>query len=231
MIQIFWKGRAGQGILTAADLLGSISIEKGLYSKSFPSFGGERIGAPVDTYNYLDLQPLHLHTMVKKGEIVLIIDPFFVSAGVNIVSNLKDDGILVINVSDLMSDKDVLEKINSGACAIGDGMCSYSLKERNISLYRIDALSIIKDRMKLLTTKSGGVGQNMVILGGFIKIFTKENLEKVKVSMDLMFDLSPSDIRKKLSEMFKNKKNSNKLVDVNIDLVESGYKNLRKVEL
>ena len=40
-------GRGGQGTVTAAELLSVAAFEDGLYAQSFPSFGSERMGAPV----------------------------------------------------------------------------------------------------------------------------------------------------------------------------------------
>jgi len=47
LIEIRVHGRGGQGSVTAAELLGFAAHSDGKYAQAFPSFGSERMGAPV----------------------------------------------------------------------------------------------------------------------------------------------------------------------------------------
>jgi hypothetical protein len=47
MFQVRFHGRGGQGVVTAAELLVSAAFREGRYAQAFPSFGSERMGAPV----------------------------------------------------------------------------------------------------------------------------------------------------------------------------------------
>lgn len=47
MWQIRIHGRGGQGVVTAAELLAMAAFMDGKYAQAFPSFGSERMGAPV----------------------------------------------------------------------------------------------------------------------------------------------------------------------------------------
>ncbi len=40
-------GRGGQGVVTAAELLSIAAFDEGRHAQAFPSFGSERMGAPV----------------------------------------------------------------------------------------------------------------------------------------------------------------------------------------
>lgn len=50
MFQVRIHGRGGQGVVTAAELLSVAAFEQGLYAQAFPSFGSERMGAPVAAF-------------------------------------------------------------------------------------------------------------------------------------------------------------------------------------
>ena len=47
MFQIRIHGRGGQGVVTAAEMLSVAAFEEGRHAQAFPSFGSERMGAPV----------------------------------------------------------------------------------------------------------------------------------------------------------------------------------------
>ena len=47
MFQVRFHGRGDQGVVTAADLLSVAAFIEGHYSQAIPSFGSERMGAPV----------------------------------------------------------------------------------------------------------------------------------------------------------------------------------------
>ena len=45
LTEIRWHGRAGQGVVTASDLLAETALEEDKYFQSLPEFGAERAGA------------------------------------------------------------------------------------------------------------------------------------------------------------------------------------------
>ena len=47
MFQVRIHGRGGQGVVTAAEMLSLAAFDEGRYAQAFPSFGSERMGAPV----------------------------------------------------------------------------------------------------------------------------------------------------------------------------------------
>ncbi len=50
MKEIRLHGRGGQGVVTAAELIAQAAFADGKYSLAFPSFGSERMGAPVQSF-------------------------------------------------------------------------------------------------------------------------------------------------------------------------------------
>ncbi len=65
MIEIRVHGRGGQGSVTAAELLGFAAHSDGKYAQAFPSFGSERMGAPVQAGL---CSSLYRRSIGKKGE-------------------------------------------------------------------------------------------------------------------------------------------------------------------
>ena len=49
-----FHGRGGQGVVTAAELLAAAAFGEGRYAQAFPSFGSERMGAPVMSFCRID---------------------------------------------------------------------------------------------------------------------------------------------------------------------------------
>jgi pyruvate ferredoxin oxidoreductase gamma subunit len=50
MFQVRFHGRGGQGVVTAAELLAPAAFREDRYAQAFPSFGSERMGAPVMSF-------------------------------------------------------------------------------------------------------------------------------------------------------------------------------------
>ena len=64
MIEIRIHGRGGQGNVAAAELLAVAAFIDGKFAQAFPSFGAERVGAPVQAFvrnpDYLIVQDYFL---------------------------------------------------------------------------------------------------------------------------------------------------------------------------
>ncbi|MBI5599614.1 MAG: 2-oxoacid:acceptor oxidoreductase family protein [Deltaproteobacteria bacterium] len=79
--EVRWHGRAQQGVVTAAKLLGETALREGKYVQAFPEFGPERMGAPVRAFNRLSTEPVRMHCQVKNPGIVIIVDPTLIGKG------------------------------------------------------------------------------------------------------------------------------------------------------
>jgi pyruvate ferredoxin oxidoreductase gamma subunit len=75
MFQVRFHGRGGQGVVTAAELLASAAFSEGRHAQAFPSFGSERMGAPVMSFCRIDDQPIRTHEPVAEPDALIIQDP------------------------------------------------------------------------------------------------------------------------------------------------------------
>ena len=67
MFQVRFHGRGGQGVVTAAELLAAAAFIEGRYAQAFPSFGSERMGAPVMSFCRIDDKPIRTHEPVDRA--------------------------------------------------------------------------------------------------------------------------------------------------------------------
>ena len=58
-------GRGGQGAVTTGQLLAIASFNDGYYSQSFPMFGVERAGAPVQAFARVSDKEINIRTQKK----------------------------------------------------------------------------------------------------------------------------------------------------------------------
>ena len=75
MFQVRFHGRGGQGVVTAAELLAAAAFSEGRYAQAFPSFGSERMGAPVMSFCRIDDRPIRTHEPVTEPDALVIQDP------------------------------------------------------------------------------------------------------------------------------------------------------------
>ena len=75
MFQVRFHGRDGQGVVTAAELLASAAFIEGRHAQAFPSFGSERMGAPVMSFCRIDDKPIRTREPVTEPDALIIQDP------------------------------------------------------------------------------------------------------------------------------------------------------------
>jgi pyruvate ferredoxin oxidoreductase gamma subunit len=110
LIEIRWHGRGGQGAVTSAELVAQAAINEGKYAQAFPSFGPERRGAPVLAFVRISRQePIRIRAEIAQPDIVVVLDPGLLSI-VNVISGLKENGMLVINTKKSFKEVEALFK-------------------------------------------------------------------------------------------------------------------------
>jgi 2-oxoacid:acceptor oxidoreductase gamma subunit (pyruvate/2-ketoisovalerate family) len=107
--EIRWHGRGGQGAWTASELLAKAAILEGKYIQSFPEFGPERMGAPVNSYTRISNKPINLHCSVYNPDVVVVLDPTLLKT-VPVTRGVKEDGVLVINTRE--APKEIRKRLN-----------------------------------------------------------------------------------------------------------------------
>jgi len=98
MFQIRIHGRGGQGVVSASELLSVAAFSEGKYSQSFPSFGSERMGAPVQAFARISDSNITIREPVMEPDMLIIQDPTLFHA-IDVFEGAKTDGYLLINSS------------------------------------------------------------------------------------------------------------------------------------
>jgi pyruvate ferredoxin oxidoreductase gamma subunit/2-oxoisovalerate ferredoxin oxidoreductase gamma subunit len=96
MLEIRFHGRGGQGTVVATILLAKAFFRDGYYVQSFPLFGVERRGAPVEAYLRLDREEVLIRTNVYTPDHVVVLDQTLLGA-VDVTHGLKSGGWILIN--------------------------------------------------------------------------------------------------------------------------------------
>jgi pyruvate ferredoxin oxidoreductase gamma subunit len=71
--------RAGQGALTAAEILAIALHRDGKHPLAFPHFGAERMGAPMNAFVRWDHRPVRLRNQILTADYALYFDPSLMS--------------------------------------------------------------------------------------------------------------------------------------------------------
>jgi 2-oxoacid:acceptor oxidoreductase gamma subunit (pyruvate/2-ketoisovalerate family) len=89
-------GRGGQGSVMAARMLATAFVLEGKCVASFPMYGFERRGAPVQAFTRIDDKPIREKTQVYNPDCMMVIDPTLLKLS-TLFSGLKSEGILILN--------------------------------------------------------------------------------------------------------------------------------------
>ena len=96
MWQIRFHGRGGQGVVTAAELLALAAFTDGKYAQAFPSFGSERMGAPVAAFCRIDEKAIRLREAVMSPDALIVQDATLLDQ-VDVFAGLASLGYVLIN--------------------------------------------------------------------------------------------------------------------------------------
>ena len=96
MFQVRFHGRGGQGVVTAAELLASAAFREDRHAQAYPSFGSERMGAPVTSFCRINDQPIQTHKPVTEPDALIIQDPTLLHQA-DLFAGLGRDGYALIN--------------------------------------------------------------------------------------------------------------------------------------
>ena len=96
MQEIRFHGRGGQGTVVASILLAKAFFSAGYYVQSFPVFGVERRGAPVEAYLRLDTEKILVRCNVYTPDHVVVQDIKLLES-VAVTGGLKAGGWILIN--------------------------------------------------------------------------------------------------------------------------------------
>ncbi len=96
MFQIRIHGRGGQGVVSGAEMLSVAAFLEGRYAQAFPSFGAERMGAPVMAFCRIDDMEIRLREPVLVPDALIVQDPTLLDQ-VDLFNGLHAHGYILIN--------------------------------------------------------------------------------------------------------------------------------------
>ena len=96
MFQVRIHGRGGQGVVSGAELLSVAGFLEGRYAQAFPSFGSERMGAPVMAFCRLDDRDIRLREPVLEPDALIVQDATLLHQ-VDLFTGLRRDGYILLN--------------------------------------------------------------------------------------------------------------------------------------
>ena len=96
MFQVRIHGRGGQGVVTAAEMLSIAAFAEGKHAQAFPSFGSERMGAPVVSYCRIDDSEIRSREPISAPDALIIQDPTLLHS-VDVFAGLNPKGYILIN--------------------------------------------------------------------------------------------------------------------------------------
>ncbi|GMV27331.1 MAG: hypothetical protein AMXMBFR58_33620 [Phycisphaerae bacterium] len=96
MFEVRIHGRGGQGVVTAAELMSIGGFVEGRWAQAIPSFGSERMGAPVVAFCRLHDREIRAREPVTAPDAVVIQDPTLLHQ-IKVFDGLSPTGYVVIN--------------------------------------------------------------------------------------------------------------------------------------
>lgn len=83
-------------MVTAAELLAVAAFTEGKYAQAFPSFGSERMGAPVMSFCRMSEKPIRTHEPVTEPDALIVQDPTLLHQA-DLLAGLDGKGCMLIN--------------------------------------------------------------------------------------------------------------------------------------
>ena len=169
MFQVRIHGRGGQGVVTAAEMLSIAAFEEGRHAQAFPSFGSERMGAPVVAYCRIADREIRLREPIMEPDGLIIQDPTLLHQ-VDVFSGLKVEGYVLINTSRSF------DELGIGEIAVGR-------RARRRPVDRKCAVPATELALKFI----GRPVPNAALLGGFAALSGLVTLDSVIAAVRVKF--------------------------------------------
>jgi len=158
MIEIRIHRRGGQGAVTTGQIMAIAAFYDNKQSQTFPMFGVERAGAPVQAFARISDEKINIRSQIYNPDIVVVLDSSLLDT-VDVTSGLKEKGTLIINTNKKPADLNIKGKFN---------------------VYTVDATSIA---LKIF----GKPIVNTPMLGAFSKITKEISLKSLTKAIDETF--------------------------------------------
>jgi pyruvate ferredoxin oxidoreductase gamma subunit len=156
MFQVRIHGRGGQGVVSGAELLSVAAFLEGRYAQAVPSFGSERMGAPVMAFCRIDDKEIRLREPVMEPNALIIQDPTLLHQ-VDLFKGLHASGYILINSTRSFAEL---------------GLGEFT---RDFQHYRLCSVPATEIALKHV----GRAVPNVPLLGGFAAVTGQVKLESV----------------------------------------------------
>jgi pyruvate ferredoxin oxidoreductase gamma subunit len=171
MFQVRIHGRGGQGVVSGAEILSVAAFLEGRYAQAFPSFGSERMGAPVMAFCRIDDKEIRLREPVLQPDALIIQDATLLHQ-VDLFEGLPARGYILLNSTHK------IDELGLGGFAHG------------VQRYRLHTIPATELALKHV----GRAVPNAALLGGFAAITGAIELASVLAAIRQKF---PSKIAEK----------------------------------
>ena len=110
--EVRWHGRGGQGAVLGASILGSAAaLYEGKYAVSFPSFGAERRGAPVQAFTRIADHVIRTRSQIYHPTKIIALDDTLLDV-VNITDGVQAGAFILINTRKTASELSLPDYLN-----------------------------------------------------------------------------------------------------------------------
>jgi len=110
--EVRWHGRGGQGAVLGASILGSAAaLYEGKYAVSFPSFGAERRGAPVQAFTRIADHVIRSRSQIYHPTKIIVLDDTLLDV-VNITDGAQAGASILINTRKTASELSLPDYLN-----------------------------------------------------------------------------------------------------------------------
>ncbi len=164
MFQVRIHGRGGQGVVSGAELLAVAAFLEGRHAQAFPSFGSERMGAPVMAFCRIDDHEIRLREPVMEPDALIIQDSTLLHQ-VDLFKGLHDVGLILINSTRSFAEL---------------GLTDLTDESRHYRLCRVPASELARKHV-------GRPVPNAALLGGFAAVSEEVRLESVVAAIRSKF--------------------------------------------
>jgi pyruvate ferredoxin oxidoreductase gamma subunit len=164
VFQVRIHGRGGQGVVTAAEMLSVAAFIEGRHAQAFPSFGSERMGAPVVAFCRIDDREIRAREPISEPDALIIQDPTLLHQ-VDVFGGLTEDGYILINSSRSFDDL---------------GLGEFARGFRHERLLTVPATDLAREHV-------GRPIPNAVLLGGFAALSGVITLDSVAAAVRQKF--------------------------------------------
>ncbi|MFZ5988920.1 MAG: 2-oxoacid:acceptor oxidoreductase family protein [Bacillota bacterium] len=212
------SGLGGQGVVTAAHILGSAATSQGFESTVNPFFGAEKRLAPAESYVRISKERIYERGEILSPSIIMIFHPHVITMGkcytMPFFDGLQENGIILINSDDIIEFKQADRE---------------RLKKLKAVIYYLSATEI--------ASKVGGteLSTNMAMLGGLLGITSlvdDESFEKALTERFSTGKFVASATTAVLDDAVKGKyTRTAQLIEKNMEVVRASSKSLKEYKL